>query len=280
MPVNVDPLEQKQTFLQDNELFSEMELNEQSKPIGKLHEIDLSENEIWLLQCPKGMNVAELENQKLKIPGRTNVNDSEAISMEFNNGKEQHAFASHRKGRYSLRLLPVRGTIVIRNRLKNAETVTGERVEECCPPAKRVPLPSAIRVRHPLLGSQYEDKISLDKTIIKRLQNADKVSAQVLKESMIQKHLTCSENSRINNHGSGKNPNDSVPIEIDSADDDGVEFISEEKLKKKKKKSKRKHSESLGEQNLNDEANNKKKAKKSRKDDETVADDLQWLQNI
>lgn len=279
MTINIDPVEQKRIFLQNSELFSELESNEQSKAIGKLHEIDLAENDIWLLQCPKGTNVGEFENQKLKIPGRTNINDSEALSMEFNNGKEQHAFAYYqRKGRYSLRLLPVRGTIVVRNHLKNAETITNERVEECCPPAKRVPLPSAIRIRHPLLGSQYEDKINLDKTLIKRLQNADKMSAQILKESMSQKHSTCSKKSKIHRHTAAGN--DSLPIEIDSADEDTVEFISEEKLKKKKK-SKRKHRESLAEDSFNDnEGNNKKKTKKSKKSDETVADDLQWLQHI
>ncbi|XP_037824361.1 uncharacterized protein LOC119612618 [Lucilia sericata] len=270
-----DPLSCKQSFLEENKLFSEIELTEESKPIGKLQDFDLLENEIWLLQCPKGMDVTELENQKLKIPGRTNINNSEAVSMEFNEGKEQHAFAyCNRKGRYALRLLPVRGTIVVRDRLKAAETVTTERAEECCPPAKRVPLPAGIRVRHPLLGVHYKDKLELDKTIAKRLQKADEISAQILKESLVQK------SKRKSAIAPGKANGKMSQIEISSAEDEDVKFVSEEKLKKKKK-NKRKHSESNAEANDTDGSSNikKKKSKKS-KNDETVSKDLQWLQNI
>ncbi|XP_023294201.2 uncharacterized protein LOC111677333 [Lucilia cuprina] len=277
MAPKFDPLTCKESFLEENKLFSEIELTEESKPIGKLQDFDLLENEIWLLQCPKGMDVSELENQKLKIPGRTNINNSEAVSMEFNEGKEQHAFAyCNRKGRYDLRLLPVRGTIVVRDRLKAAETVTIERAEECCPPAKRVPLPSGIRVRHPLLGVHYEDKLELDKAVAKRLQKADEISAQILKESLLQK-------SKRNNAiiASSKTNGKQLQIEISSAEDEEVEFVSEEKLKKKKK-NKRKHNESNADANDSDGSSNikKKKSKKSKKNDETVSKDLQWLQNI
>ncbi|KAI8119841.1 hypothetical protein FF38_14133 [Lucilia cuprina] len=271
-----DPLTCKESFLEENKLFSEIELTEESKPIGKLQDFDLLENEIWLLQCPKGMDVSDLENQKLKIPGRTNINNSEAVSMEFNEGKEQHAFAyCNRKGRYDLRLLPVRGTIVVRDRLKAAETVTIERAEECCPPAKRVPLPSGIRVRHPLLGVHYEDKLELDKAVAKRLQKADEISAQILKESLLQK------SKRNNAIASSKTNGKQLQIEISSAEDEEVEFVSEEKLKKKKK-NKRKHNESNADANDSDGSSNikKKKSKKSKKNDETVSKDLQWLQNI
>ncbi|XP_065355301.1 uncharacterized protein LOC135949619 [Calliphora vicina] len=281
MAPNADPLTCKESFLQENQSFSEIELTSESKPIGKLHDFDLLENEIWLLQCPKGMDVTELESQKLKMPGRTNINSSEAVSMEFNEGKEQHAFAyCNRKGRYDLRLLPVRGTIVVRDRLKAAETITAERAEECCPPTKRVPLPASIRVRHPLLGVQYEDKLELDKSIVKRLNKADEISAQILKESLSQRCIIKSVTS--SGKTSQKRDHKTSPIEINSADDeDAVEFVGEEKLKKKKKNT-RKHSESNAEANDSDEQSNikKKKSKKSKKNEEVVSKDLQWLQNI
>ncbi|KAM7360108.1 uncharacterized protein ACRADG_003374 [Cochliomyia hominivorax] len=279
MASNADPLICKESFLQENQLFSEIDLTDDSKPIGKLQEIDIVENEIWLLQCPKDLDVTQLENETLKMPGRTNLNNFEAITMEFNEGKQQQAFAyCNRKGRYALRLLPVRGTIVVRDRLKTAESVTIERAEELCPPAKRVPLPSNIRVRHPLLGANYLDKIEMEKSIAKRLQKADEISAKFLKESLKERSKST---IHIKNLTSKKVISNS-PMEINSGDDeDAVEFVSEEKFKKKKK-SKRKHSESDVPENVSDDYSKtkKKKSKKSKKHDNEISKDLQWLQNI
>lgn len=263
------PMDHKHSFLVENQQFMEDEFGSDCRPVGKLEDIDLVEDEVWLLQCPKGMDVKQLESQKLKIPGRTNLDDSEAVSVEFVEGVEQHAFAySNRKGRYDLRLLPIRGTIVLRNRLKAAATITCDRVEECCPPAKRVPMPSAIRVRHPLLGHQYAEKLELDDNITTRLQEADRVSAQMLKDSF-EKNVTAKR----------KSLQKMTPIEINSEDDadetDAVVFVSEEIVKKKK--SKRKHSENKD----GDDVDNSKKKKKSKKSyEDQVSKDLQWLQNL
>lgn len=278
----IDPSALKETYLQDNEYLTELELTEESKAIGNLQDIDLLDNEVWLLQCPRGMDIKDLERQKLKMPGRTNFNDSEAVSMEFTEGKEQRAFAyCNRKGRYALRLLPVRGTIVVRDRLKAAETVTTERAEECCPAAKRVPLPSNIRVRHPLLGVQYEEKLVLEKAIKKRLQKADEVSATILKDNLAKK-MESSLRTVVSKKLNSKTSLEAIEINSgDEDDDDAVEFISVEKSKKKKNK--RKNTDTLNEEDLDIKdvsATKKKKSKKSKKDEEIVSKDLQWLQNI
>lgn len=274
MTSNIDLVESKEKFLLENPSFTEIELTDDSKPVGKLDDFDLLENEIWLLQCPKNMNVNELQNQKIKMPGRSNINGNEAVSMEFEKGKECHAFAyCNRKGSYVLRLLPVRGTIVVRDRLKAAETVSEERVEECSSPAKRVPVPK-VRIRHPLLGSNYEDKIKLDESIEKRLKKADENSAQILNETLKRK-------SKQQSAGYEKTTKNETklgsPIEINSGDDD-VEFVSEEKLKKKKKKNKRKQSKYDKDTQKSAEAPPTKRSNSN--DKEYVSEDLQWLQTI
>lgn len=260
-----DPISLRESFLAENNTYSELETDMDAKPIGKFEDIDVMENEIWFLQCPKGMDIKSLENEKIKLPGRTTLNEIESVSVDFVEGKQQHSFAyCNRNGRYDLRLLPVRGTIVLRNRLKAADSITEERVSECCPPSKKVPMPSKIRVRHPLLGFQYEEKLEVDQNVKKRLQEADQISAKILRENIGKK---LSENP--------KQKQISKPIEIDSEEDDAVQFVSEEVIKKKK----RKHSES---NKSDDGSKKKKKSKKSKKgdEDEEVSKDLQWLQNL
>ncbi|XP_073814446.1 uncharacterized protein isoform X1 [Musca autumnalis] len=263
-----DPIALRESFLAENNIYSELEHEADEKTIGKFEDIDVTENEIWFLQCPKGMDLKSLESEKLKIPGRTTLNDIESVSVDFVEGKQQHSFAyCNRNGRYDLRLLPVRGSIFLRKRLKAAETITEERIAECCPPSKRVPMPSNIRVRHPLLGFQYDDKLDIDTNVIKRLREADETSAEILKKSMVKKlYEKASQKQQI-----------AKCIELDSAEeDDSVQFVSEEVIKKKK----RKHSES----NKSDDGSKKKskKSKKSKKadDEEEVSKDLQWLQNL
>lgn len=267
-----DPLVLRNTFLAENPTYSELEQEGDIKAIGKIEDIDLTENEVWLLQCPKGLDVKALEHEKLKIPGRTNLAGFEAVSVDFIEGKQQHSFAyRNRNGRYDLRLLPIRGTIVMRNRLKAADNITAERIEECCPPSKRVPLPSKIRVRHPLLGFDYEEKLNLNKDVTERLQEADKISTEILRDSLIKK---ISEKRKVIK---GRETAGVQSFVIESEDDEDVQFVKEEIVEKKKKMKKRNHSES----NPDENTKKQKKSKKSRKsDDEEVSKDLQWLQNL
>ncbi|XP_061387884.1 uncharacterized protein LOC133322948 [Musca vetustissima] len=262
-----DPIALRESFLAENSIYSELEAEADVKPIGKIEDIDVTENEIWLLQCPKGMNLKSLENEKLKIPGRTSINDLESVSVDFVEGKQQHSFAyCSRNGRYDLRVLPVRGTIVLRNRLKASESITEERISECCPPMKKVPLPSKIRVRHPLLGFQYEDKLEIDQIVKKRLLEADQLSAEILKQSIVKKLSEKPKQKQQNTKA--------IEIDSDNEEDDEVQFVGKEVVKKKK----RKHSES---NKSDDGSKKKKKSKKSKKgDDEEVSKDLQWLQNL
>ncbi|XP_075147231.1 uncharacterized protein LOC142221397 [Haematobia irritans] len=250
-----EPNALKATFLNEHQQFSEVDEVDELITVGKIEDIDLVDSDVWFLQCPKGMDLKVLEHEKLKIPGRTSLSDVETISVEFVEGKQQQSFAySNRKGGYDLRLLPVRGTIVVRDRLKASDNVTSERIEECCPPSKRVPMPSAIRVRHPLLGVRYEEKLDLKPDVLHRLKEAEISRKSVAKKSKL----------------SRSQPSASVKIEeISSTDDDEVKLVSEKK---------RKHKDHKG----NDDTTiNKKKLKKLKKSDEDViSKDLQWLQDI
>ncbi|XP_013114152.1 uncharacterized protein LOC106091971 [Stomoxys calcitrans] len=258
----------KESFLKENSQFSELEEDYEAKSIGKFEDIDLAESEVWFLQCPKGTDVKLLEQEKIKIPGRTNLSNVEAVSVEFVEGKQQHSFAyCHRKGGFDLRLLPVRGTIVLRNRLKATDTISAERVEECCPPLKKVPMPSTIRIRHPLLGFQYEDKLNISRDVLKRLKEADNVSADLLKIGIMKKYA---KTIQASNHKAPENENTNETSCVD--EDDAVQFVKEEILPKKK----RKKSESRSKM----DASVKKNRKSKTSDDDNVSKDLQWLQNI
>lgn len=227
----------KEKFFEESREFTEIKSTSESTTIGEFQDVDELEDEIWIMQCPKGTDVTPFQGQKLKLPGRAHVEDLEAVAVEFNAPITQSFGYCNRKGKYALRLLPIQGGLVLRNRLKAAATVTEKDIEDISPGIGRVPMPSGIKVRHPLLGVHFEKKINMDQAISERLRNADKNSARILGKTLF--------------HTNNKVPNTkySIPntmfetVEIKSDPEDDFKFVTNNKNKKKKSK-KRKNSES------------------------------------
>ncbi|XP_017472201.1 PREDICTED: uncharacterized protein LOC108363367 [Rhagoletis zephyria] len=275
----------KERFLEDNTDFKEIKPTQELTTIGGFPGIDEVEDEVWFLQCPKGFDVeSELQGQKFKIPGRTNFNSCEAVAVEYAEPETRAFGYCNRKGRYSLRLLPVKGNILLRGRLKATEAVTLENAEAMCPPQGRVPFPEMIKVRHPLHGHQFDKSIRVNKDIAERLKKADEISAKVLYDAIKNRNIIKNVNSglsKMKQRPKAFTTNEQNAIQIDSTDEDGV-FEREEKTKKRKKS--RKNSESIvtgEEEGLKSTNEVAKKQKKSHKTSiGEVSKDLQWLQNI
>lgn len=266
----------KQRFLEDNSQYKEIKASTELTTVGQFQDIDEIEDEIWVLQCPKGLNIKEeLQSQKLKLPGRTNFNSAEAVAVEYDEPETRAFGYCNRKARYSLRLLPVKGNILLRDRLKMAEAVTLENAEALCPSQSRVPFPDMIKVRHPLHGHQFDKSLRIKKTIAERLKKADEISAKLMYEAVINRTSGKSQNIKLYSQKKKSKPNFAANGN-NLSDDDDIEFLGE--VKGKKKENKRKRNDSIiVEGQLTAETSKKKKIFNK---GEEIAKDLQWLQNI
>ncbi|XP_069961618.1 uncharacterized protein [Bactrocera oleae] len=266
----------KQRFLEDNLQYKEIKASTELTTIGQFQDITEIEDEIWVLQCPKGYNIEEnLQSQKLKLPGRTNFTSTEAVAVEYAEPETRAFGYCNRKGRYSLRLLPVKGSILLRDRLKASEAVTLENAEALCPPQSRVPFPDMIKVRHPLHGHQFDKRLRINKSIAERLKKADEMSAKLTYEAVTNRKSVKSQNIKLSSQKQKSKQISSVN-ENHLTDDDDVQFLGEVKPKKIENKRKRNDSTRVEGQST---AGIPKKKKKSEKGEE-VAKDLQWLQHI
>uniref|UniRef100_A0A1B0BVV0 Uncharacterized protein n=1 Tax=Glossina palpalis gambiensis TaxID=67801 RepID=A0A1B0BVV0_9MUSC len=271
MSEECSPTALKELFLANNNNFEESDIGHAAEAVGNINEIDLAEDEVWLMQCPKGLNIKELESQMMKMPGRTNFGNLESVCMEFTDEPKKEAFAyfDSRKSKYSLRILPVRGSIIVRERLKANKPISEEEFAQHCPTKRKVAMPRNINIRHPLLGSQYEDIGNVDTSVIRRSRKADKQSAEVLKDSLLKKSSTRSRNlTQIKNSG--------------NESEKEVEFVSETKGKKKKKKKNKTYDEDRIAEGLEVTPKKRKKSKNCT-DDDTINDieyDFQWLHDL
>lgn len=162
--------------------------------IGSMHKIDVEEEEIWLLQCPKGVKLSELKEEQIKVPGRTTIKEHiETVVTEFPSGFRQEAFAYCRpKHKYAVKLLPVRGSIIVRNclqfqtdlakniGLKNEE-VNNEEDTSSQNYVRSLADPSTLPIRHPLFGRGFEESLKTIKPLVqKRLLEVDLRSKNLL----------------------------------------------------------------------------------------------------
>ncbi|CAD6995267.1 uncharacterized protein LOC101458342 [Ceratitis capitata] len=273
----MDTISVKERFLEDNPDYKEIKSSFDINTIGGFQDIDEVEDEVWILQCPKGFDMAsEIRGQKLKIPGRSSFNSVEAVAVEFTEPETRAFGYCNRKGRYSLRLLPVKGNILMRGRLKTAEAVTLENAETLCPPPGKVPFPDMIKVRHPLHGHQFDKSLKIDKAISERLKKADELSTKLLQEAVSKrKHIKSNGSTSLEKPKFKPNLNtkENNIILCDTEDEN-----SEHVVQVKTKKQKRTHSESTL---ANQEATPKKKKKSYKPESsEEVSKDLQWIQNL
>ncbi|XP_067629321.1 uncharacterized protein [Eurosta solidaginis] len=271
----------KQLFLDNNTDYKEVKPSKELAAIGEFQNVDEIKDEVWLLQCPKGLDIdTELQGQKLKLPGRTNFNTAETVAVEYAEPQKRAFGFCNRKGRYSLRLLPIKGNILLRGRLKGSEAVTLEHAESICPPEERVSLPDMIKVRHPLHGHQFDKSIRVDKRIADRLKKADKISAAVLHEALTNRQYLRNLNTEsmkskhhYNNNNNKQNLKASAAA---TADDDDDTCVSVTNLKKRKKKPK--HSYNAAADKVEEVISKKKR--KMQKISEDVTTDMQWLEDI
>lgn len=193
----------KNFFISENSNLTELEIKEAA--FAELHEIT-GDDEVWLVQCPTNLETSNLLNNKIKLPGKTSLENLETIAVEYKNPKTL-TFGCKRKKNYSLKNINFDGSIVIREKL---QTVKKEKEFEL-PKQEKVPFPDNLKERHPLLGYRFEESITLPGNVLAKLKKAE------------------------GNFRPEKKSSISEIIKIEETDDE-VLFVKTEKRKSKKRK--------------------------------------------
>lgn len=226
----------KNYFISENKHLTELDIKEPaSTDFNEITEDD----EVWLVQCPKDLDPEKFLNNKIKLPGKSAVSNMETVSVTYKTPKAL-SFGCKKKKKFSLKNIMVDGSILIREKLPTIKKET----EFDLPKQQRVPFPDNLKERHPLLGYNFGESITLPDEIQQKLQKARSASLDKSKDDSLM---------------------ETIKIE-ESAEEDDVVFVKSEKVKSKKRKSSK-----------GDDSQPKKKKSKASKEE---ADDIQWIKDI
>uniref|UniRef100_A0A6P4F8J2 Uncharacterized protein LOC108049772 n=1 Tax=Drosophila rhopaloa TaxID=1041015 RepID=A0A6P4F8J2_DRORH len=129
-------------------------------------------HDAWLLQCPRGMDPRQLVNKRIKLPGRKTVGDLQVRATNYTAPQNKAIGYVNSKGKYALQKVPLTGYVVVSKRLNTKQPPEGD--EEQVLPAAAVAPRVLFRVRHPLFGRDYKERIQVPEGITKAINEADK----------------------------------------------------------------------------------------------------------
>lgn len=142
------------------------------------------DDEIWLFEMPATMDVSKLVGKSIKLGSKKSTIKTDDDEIEYNSSKYDTddyrntlsvAF-QNRDSQFSIKNLKPVGRVQFHQKLDND---TDEPIE--LTPSGRhecTIFPENLKVRHPLLGHQFKDKIELNKTIKEKLTEAKIASNQ------------------------------------------------------------------------------------------------------
>ncbi|XP_037946757.1 uncharacterized protein LOC119678779 [Teleopsis dalmanni] len=129
----------------------DFEIIEPSSKSDHLSGFNTENDEVWFMQLPKNLKPAHLLQQKLKLPGRSNLEHKiEGVAFEFSDSKDNVFGINKIKLKHSMRILPVRGCIVLRKRMDTIK----EKEYEVNSVSKGSTNPLSIKRSHPLLSER------------------------------------------------------------------------------------------------------------------------------
>lgn len=179
---NVDNVHQsskacKREFLEETEQIEIRKEFFDSESALELENFDVAVNDVWVVQCPKGMDLNSLTSKRIKMPGRRYVDNLQVRTTNFSEPIGQSIGYVNAKGKYTLRQLPLAGHMVVSKRLNMEkpsadDDATNAFPKQCKPPKFRLP------VRHPFFGRNYKERIEVNKKTSKKLRHAEKKSVQ------------------------------------------------------------------------------------------------------
>lgn len=212
-----------------------------------------SDEEIFLVQCSKSVDVQKLVGAKFKFYDESLYTDKyiECKQESYKEKKFVTLLNSRSYGGKSISFIPA-GKIIIREKI-DVEPVDEVDNGEISPKKKSViPMPENLQIRHPLLGFDYKDKLQLDDSVLEKLQEAANISIKKSPKRKVKKEKL-------------------VKMEVDEEN----EIIKVEKSKSPKKRSKFEMEEKP------EPETPVKKSKKIKKENSgDVSMELDWISNL
>lgn len=177
--------ESSASFMKESFLAKNLTVTEISKDSRLITDgVDIGpDDEVWLLQCPKTIDIDALINRKIKIPGKTHHEHIESVAEGYSKQQNVTLATTSNRG-YTIKTVPVSGRIFIRERLKiqNLDETQNESLTNPNKGSERIKFPDDLKIRHPLHGADYEDKIEVKPAVAERLKQATRTSSKVKKQ--------------------------------------------------------------------------------------------------
>ncbi|KAK3913338.1 hypothetical protein KUF71_022792 [Frankliniella fusca] len=201
-----------------------------------------SDDEIWLLQCPKSMDVNALKKQYINLASDSEIQLEDGPSFKrFSISPEQHGSNTIncvlplREGnKFQISSHPVKGKVVVQEHIH----VPKLRMPEASAKAP-VPFPTGLKVRHPLLGVGFEEHIAKAKLALKEGERYNKQQKKIRRKEEMRRNtsgIDYSEESVLSpsfNQNVSKHPQSSDKKKIK---DVSLQKTPEEESGKKRKK--------------------------------------------
>lgn len=138
--------------------------------------IDSTEEEVYLLQTPKSFDPHSLIGKKINLKKRTKfANDGENYEIRnyLTRKLTRAAITKYRGSVIKLSVFEPQGLLIVKENLKDQELDTNKLEDFLVKFEKEneatVKMPKKLKVRHPLLGVDYEDELKSRKVALERL---------------------------------------------------------------------------------------------------------------
>lgn len=141
------------------------------------------DDEVWIFKVPASIDATKFVGKTIKFGSKKSTIKTDDGEIEYNttqfepNGVYQNTLSvafQNRDGQFSMKNIKPVGQLMFHKKIDNSaepiEFPTKRGRHEC------TVFPENLKVRHPLLGFQYQDKVELSKTIKKKLNEAKKAS--------------------------------------------------------------------------------------------------------
>lgn len=143
-----------------------------------------SDDEVWVFQAPASMDVSKLVGKSLKLGSKNSViqtDNDEAIEcvMEKAAPKPMSMICPRRDSQLALVSFLSSGTILLRSK---GSVDTEEDIDfNALISKQKVPFPDDLKIRHPIHGANYEEKMEIHESILSKLKEAEKSTAKKTK---------------------------------------------------------------------------------------------------
>ncbi|XP_034490126.1 uncharacterized protein LOC117793813 [Drosophila innubila] len=148
-----------------------------SESAVELENFDLAVHDVWVVQCPKGVDPSALTSKRIKMPGRRYVDNLQVRTTHFSEPVSQSIGYVNARGKYTLRQMPLVGHMIVSKRL-NMVKPSADDDETNAFPKQSKPPKFRLPERHPFFGRNYKERIEVNKKTSKKLRHAEKKSAE------------------------------------------------------------------------------------------------------